>query len=239
MRRKELPKRISPNPLLSSVVEIRFESNLRPDDLIGLYLNHFQKDFPDIFDHKPEVEIINARYKVKYIMHNDDFSILLGNDIIAFENRGDYKFWSIYFPLIQANLKVLNQACTIKKIDRIGIRYLSFFEGEFNLNNNILVENRFVFDDYIQKNSYFRAEYSKDNINIVIQVPQNVDITKENDVKKTGTVIDIDVSSDQELPQEVGDNLFKLINRMHTEEKAVFFTLLSDEFLNKLNPEWI
>ena len=239
MRRKELPKRISPNPLLSSVVEVRFESNLKSEDLIELYLNHFSKDFPQILDHSPDFDVVqpaNTNYKVRYIFNSDNFSILIGSNIIAFENQGDYKFWTNYSPVIEKNLHKLNEACEIKKIERIGIRYLSFFEDEAMLRNSIIVKNDFDFDNYLQKDSYFRATYFKENINITVQVPQNV-IIKKDDLTKSGTLVDIDVSCDQGLPQSIGKDFFELINLMHAEEKAMFFTLLSDEFLATLNPE--
>jgi uncharacterized protein (TIGR04255 family) len=235
MRRKNLPNKVSPNPLLNSIVEIRFESNLQSDQLLNFYLNHFREDFPEILDHK--LEPSGKPHRAKYHFFNEKFSILLGCDVIAFENRGDYMFWANYFPLIKDNLLKLNKACEISKIDRVGIRYISFFENEVVSQDSLLVDNSFSFDGYERPDHFFRAAYSKEGVTILVQIPRNV-VVEENERKRTGILIDIDVSKEQNIPQQIGQEFFDLIDFLHVEEKAMFFSLLSDTFLETLKPEY-
>jgi hypothetical protein len=43
-----LPKEISPNPIVSTTIEVRFLPNLKDENVLNFFYKHFQSTFPDI-----------------------------------------------------------------------------------------------------------------------------------------------------------------------------------------------
>lgn len=235
-----LPKKISPNPLISSTIEIRFSSALSSDDTLSAIRPKFEKEFPKLTtrdlplerDNIPELE-----YVAKYILSNDDYQIFIDKNVIAFENIGEYKHWENYYPMIKKNLHLLSDTISINEIKRVGLRYISSFNVVEKLSDSF----KFGFDaplpDYNLENELFRTQLSKKDIYILLHLVKNADIN-QNGLTEQRTLIDIDISQFSCLLTLIGNELFNLINALHLEEKSFFFSLLKEEFLNKFDCEY-
>lgn len=242
-----LPKEISPNPLITSTVEIRFSSSVNEEDVLNVFYPVFSKNFPKIKekDRIPK-ELKNKRpefkYIADYILLNEDYSLSIGANSIAFENVGTYHLWENYFSMIKTNLNILSELNIVKEINRIGVRYASIFENKEDITDVLNVDFELKFDGYTQDVQSLRTDFNKGDIKLHIQIAKNAKFEKnENDVVKTieGLYVDIDASSEKNMPNKLGDEFYTLIDTLHKEQKTFLFeTLMKKEFLQSLNPKY-
>jgi uncharacterized protein (TIGR04255 family) len=235
-----LPKKISPNPLLSSTIEIRFSSTLSSDETLSAIRPKFNKEFPNFKkrtfpldkENNPELD-----YAAQYILSNDDYLIFIDKNVIAFENLGDYHLWDNYYPMLERNLKILSDSIPITEIIRVGLRYVSFFDTVDKLSDSF----NFNFDSpligYKLENELFRTQLYSDNVTILLHLVKNAEITR-NELVERGSLIDIDISQSINLPSKIENSLFSIIKNLHDEEKKLFFSLLKEDFLKKFTCEY-
>lgn len=241
MRRDRLPNKIFPNPLLTSLVEVRFKSNVPHDQVLSQLWPHFQKDFPNISDRRIPIELKqenpNLEYHANYVLSNSDYILYLDHNIIGFENKDGYSFWSNYFPVIKKNLEILNSLGVIENLVRVGLRYASFFNSNQIVGDGLRINHFFEFDEYSRFKENYRCQFHKENILILLQIAHNAKLS-QNDEELEGVYIDIDAAMNEELPNLIDQQVFDIIDFLHKEEKTLFFSLLSDSFLDSLNPTY-
>ncbi len=233
-----LPIKISPNPLISSLVEIRFHSELTDADMLSSVLPIFSKDFKPSFGKIPkelrEKQPEQFKYAPDFILSNDIYSISFGKYVITFENFGEYTFWGNYFAFIKEQLAKFLSLNIVTKIERIGVRYVSILE---NVNNAYDVLNYFPslsVPGYTEILNIHRATFIRQNCTLLLQILNNSKVTKNN-IPKTGCIIDIDAITTSNI---TNDNVYSIIDKLHSEEKEFFFTLLNAEYLQQLNPQY-
>ena len=240
-----LPIEITPNPLITSTVEIRFVSEISEEDVLGKFFPIFSNNFPKLKEKsKIPFELKKERpefqFSADYIMQNDKYSLSVGNNVIAFENIGTYQLWSNYYPFIKENLELLRKSGFAKKLLRIGIRYASIFENSKNIEELLNFPNIIQFNGYAQENQFIRSTFKKGDINLLLQVAKNAKLEKLDQNKIIeGLYIDIDASSDNNLPNEIGNNLYDLIDSLHNEQKKLLFEgVMKKDFLDSLKPKY-
>jgi uncharacterized protein (TIGR04255 family) len=118
----------------------------------------------------------------------------------------------------------------------LGVRYVSFFE--INIFENLKLALNIP--NYPEPNYpiTMRLELptnSSTNVN-VLQLANNVKL-ETGSLSRQGSVIDIDTSYVGPFADFFRDAQ-TLINEAHETEKGLFYSLLTDSFLNSLNPEY-
>lgn len=231
----KLPLEISPNPLVSSTVEIRFISELEKLKLFPLVYQKFQNFLPNLNENivPKQIKELDPQfaYSADYILSNNDYSLAFGINVISFENVNDYKLWGNYFPFIKESLTRFFELGIIKYIDRIGVRYGSVFDKNEDVSKVITYLPAVPIDGYEQKFGLFRCNLIKDEFNFLLQIADNVKVTKSNKLM-SGTYIDIDGSYTNRI--EPNKEVFDIIDNLHQQQKEVFFNLLKKSFLDTL-----
>lgn len=231
-----LPQKISPNPLVGSTIEIRFNSETEKHKLLSSVFSNFYTDLPTLSSSAiPEqIRILdpNLRYSADYTLSNAQYSMSFSPKVLSFENNSDYTFWSNYFPFITSCLNKFYSLGIIKSIDRIGVRYASIFENISSI-SDVLRETPIIhFDNVTQKFGIYNCDLLKGDINIHLQIAGNASIAKNN-VIRTGCLIDIDSFTMKNIIPD--EKVFQIIDELHKEEKILFWNLLSDSFKQKLD----
>ncbi|HOX74846.1 MAG: TIGR04255 family protein [Candidatus Methanofastidiosum sp.] len=233
----KLPLKISPCPIVEALLEIRFTTVIHPDAVFGLFYNALKSDFPKV-DNLPILQIPDAlratdpnlKYKPLYKISNKDFVVQIGSDVFSINSMPDYFGWSIFSERIFDVLHRIEELKIINSINRLGIRYINFFEGNIfdNINLKICINDEGI--NY--KNTVIRTEMAQDTFISTLQIANNI-----SNKKQFGSIIDIDTFKDNDLT-----DFFRvketLINDGHSKEKELFFNLLKEDFLSKLNPEY-
>jgi uncharacterized protein (TIGR04255 family) len=175
------------------------------------------------------------RHSPDFILSNENYSLSFGQNVVLFENVSDYKLWPNYFPFIVSCLKGFYELGIIKIIDRIGVRFASVFDSTDNISLVINEIPAIPISKFNQRFVHYRCELKKDDITLHLQLADNAKITKKNKVV-SGCYIDIDASFNQRIMPD--ENVFSIIDKLHSEQKAVFFGLLKESFLKTLDVKY-
>lgn len=234
-----LPIEISPNPLVTSTVEIRFISELEKPKLLPLVYKKFQNDLPNLNENTIPIQIKALdplfKYSPDFILSNNDFSLSFGINVISFENVSDYKLWSNYYPFIVNSLKGFFELGIVKFVERIGVRYASVFDHAEKISDVITSIPSLSIEGYEQKFGLYRCDLVKDDINLHLQIAENVKVTKNNKFL-SGSYIDIDAFFSQKT--EPDETVFTIVDKLHTQQKEVFFSLIKKSFLDTLTVKY-
>jgi len=232
-----LPKKINPCPILDALIEIRFSTNIERDAVFGLIYNALHIDFEKV-DKLPIMQLPDQvrasdpslKFKPHYRLSNENIVLQVGPEVITISSFPKYTGWSSFSSKIYDILEKVQRIGIIDSIVRIGIRYINFFEQNIfdNINLKVTLSQNTI--DY--KNTVIRTEISQDDYKSTLQIANNA-----NHNNKSGSVIDIDTFLDDNI-----DDFFQrkkeIIDKGHEKEKELFFSLLKEEFLNTLNPEY-
>jgi uncharacterized protein (TIGR04255 family) len=236
----ELPKKISPNPLVTSTVEIRFSINIDPSKLFSVVYPSFASELPSFEENKIPKEIRMQQEQLMffpdYILRNEEFSLSFSNNVISFENVTEYKLWNNYFPFIEKQLNKFFSLNIVESISRIGVRYASVFDGKTKIDEVLNFTSKVAVEGYEQSMVLMRLDFKKANYNFHVQLAGNGKAIKNNK-SLSGVYIDVDSSYTANL--NPNSDILRIIDELHDEGKVLFFTkLLKPSFLETLNPTY-
>jgi uncharacterized protein (TIGR04255 family) len=232
-----LPKNINPCPIVDALLEVRFTSKINANAVFGLIYSVLRKDFQKV-ETLPILQLPdvvrasdpNLKYKPYYKISNENFVIQIGPDVISISSFPKYLGWELFSKIVFDVLTKIESVEIINLIQRMGIRYINFFET--NIFEKVNLKVCIGTDDILYKNTIVRTEIEQGEYSSTLQVANNVTING-----KLGSIIDIDTFVTKNL-----DTFFsrktELINAGHLKEKELFYSLLKPEFLNTLNPTY-
>lgn len=229
------PKSISPCPILDALFEVRFSSNINSNAVFGQIYGALQKDFPKV-ESLPILQLPdslrntdpNFQYKPHYRISNENFVVQIGPDVIAISSFPNYAGWEAFSKKIFSILEQIENIKIINKVERVGIRYINFFENDIfqNITLKVCIGNETV----TNKNTVVRTEIEEGEFSSTLQIANNA---INNDV--VGSIIDIDTFRTINLSNFFIDKE-EIINNGHSTEKNIFYSLLQPNFLSTLNP---
>jgi uncharacterized protein (TIGR04255 family) len=239
-----LPKKISPCPILEAVIELRFKSKVPSVAIFGILYNRLKDRYTN-YEELPILELPRSvletdsklRFQPHYRFLNGDFIIQLGPQMISISVRENYPGWTVFLSEINYIVSLLDELNIIEKVNRLGMRYIDFF-AEIDIFNNINLELTLNKEPLKSISKYVRTEFIKDDFKILLQITDNSEIkSKESNVTK-GSLIDYDLSIESNIA-----DFFKvyndMLNKAHQTLKEHFFSvLIKKDFLKTLNPEY-
>lgn len=245
---KSLPLKLKKEPLLEAVWEIRFAlKNPSADDLLpgllskefsGKYKNIVKLPTSDIPDPIAE-NVPNLRYLPKIRLEGNNQAIQIGKRSISLSCRRPYPGWKIFSKDVFNLANAIKNTGFIDKIERYSLKYLDLIEilptdiGCLNLNLNI--KEIKITTQPVQ----FRTEIIEDDISHIIGItsPAVEVINPGESKKRKGVLIDIDTI--KQLDEKNSWNNLKInLNKLHLASKKMFFSLLTQETLKKMEPEF-
>ena len=147
---------------------------------------------------------------------------------IGFLNQ--YPGWNNFSREIKYLYDILFELEITKSIDRIGLRYINFFD--FNIFPFLKLKIELYDSEIDPKNAVFRTEIIKENFKNTLQIANNATFNRQ-----VGSVIDIDCFRDLNNVSSL-DEVLSLFDKMHRLEKKLFFELLQDSLVKKLKPSY-
>jgi len=236
----KLPKKINPCPILECVVEFRFESPFPHDAIFGIMYNEFKSEYPNLQElpilQLPEIvrrQDPALRYKPYYKLSSSDkkFLFQVGGRVFSLINLSPYDGWTAFSAKIKDMIERVKKISVVDKYTRAGIRYINGFD--FNILEKVNLSISLSKDHLIGLDSTIRMSVPSGEFTSTLQVINNAEV-KRADASIKGSLIDIDTYIDN--PK---DDMVKIVEQGHLEEKKLFFTLLKNEFVQKeLNPEY-
>lgn len=233
----KLPRNINPCPIVDSLIEVRFSSKINANAVFGLIYGVLQKDFQKV-ETLPILQLPdlvrandpNLKYKPHYKISNDQIVIQIGPDVISISSYPKYLGWESFSKIIFDVITKVERVEIINSIERIGIRYINFFEINIfeKINLKVCIGN----DNILNKNTVVRTEIEQGEYSSTLQIADKAFING-----KLGSILDIDTFATNNL-ESFFSNKIEQINIGHLKEKELFFSLLKPDFLDSLNPTY-
>jgi uncharacterized protein (TIGR04255 family) len=251
------PRVLKKTPLLTSTVELRFSSSLPGAALFGLfysaerdrYSNVEQLGFANIPD---EVRQANPAFtfQPQYKLSSPAGGPAIQIGPRSFSLVGEVNAPHIDVPFIEGELarllRVLDGLGAITEYERLGLRYVNFFEGKNVLKRLTLGMSLEDLDLTDTNNFHLRVEIPQKPFTAALVLMSEAQIAVGAPPSlvpppgaKRGSLIDIDVFADA-LGIEGGDrpkHLTEMFVSAHDVAKRLFFKTLSNELIQELEPQ--
>lgn len=240
---KELPKKIEPCPIVESVFEIRYQTDFPHDAVFGVLYSSLSRFFGN---NKPiSLPILqlpeavrqqdpNLKYQAHHRLQKGNLILSIGPKVLVFSNTSPYLGWDKWSDFIRESMEPIEATKIVKFVDRIGLRYINIFDTIILDKLKLSFEINTV--RLSSESTNFKTEIKDSGFTKVLQIGNNVQVVVNNEAK-VGSAIDIDCLFNT---KQDGNTFFKeykdILEKAHIEEKQLFFDLLSDSFLESLNP---
>jgi uncharacterized protein (TIGR04255 family) len=244
---ERLPILIEPCPIVDATAELRFEAAVPPAVAVGLLYERVLIEFPKVsalptIPFPDELRKSNPAlmHQAQYRFESESFVVLIGPNVFAIGVNGRYTKWPIISRGFRAAFDLLRDTNIVGVPKRFGLKYMNFFPGNVfpNLNITLGIADAKITGEEI----FLQATVLCQPFKILLQLATGTKITSSVlpiDPNMLGTLLTLDCFKDQaSLDSEFLANISENLDLAHAEEKQLFFRLLKNEFLQKLNPQY-
>jgi len=239
----KLPIKIEKCPISEAVFEVRFSSEYPIDAVFGILYGGIK----DFFTEKPiSLPILqlpesvreqdpNLKYQPYHKLSKDNIILNIGPRVLTFINSSPYVGWENWSDFFYAVLEKIKETKVLNKIERIGLRYINFFDE--NIFDKVKFEVKIIDKTLSHESTNLRTEIIDGKFVKVLQIGNVVNFIKNNSTL-TGSIIDIDCLYNIEDNLDFFANYREVIEDAHIKEKELFFSLLEESFLKELQPKF-
>lgn len=245
-----LPTRLGAEPLVDVVFELRFSSSASaPDILPGFMYSAFGKHAKaqrlDVSDIPRPIrdQDQNLRFAPLTRVLTEEGSISIGDRVLVIGCKLPYPGWERFKGIIFKVLSVVKESGLIDSVSRYSLKYVDLLQV-----NSVEEQVRMINADikiagYKLKNQSFnlRIELNDDQAFHLLTVVSSANMKKEDGALLSGIVIDVDsiVRVENKAYDDWHENdIDSGLESLHKKNKALFFNCLSNEALEKLEPEY-
>lgn len=243
----KLPIKLSKEPLLDSVFELRFADNLPLSSILpGLFYDKLAGEktieqlqlstFPkQMRDNDP-----NLKHAPLTRVTWNNFLLLIGDYSVIVGCKMPYPGWAKLKETILMVVDILKAVEGIKSIQRYSLKYVDLLPYK-NLRDQIAaVKLKIQLDKHSLENEVFqfRIEIKQGAYINLVQIVSNATATSLDKTKKEGLVVDIDticVVDNVKIADFVIDLQNKL-DEIHQLNKNMFFSCITSKTLEELGP---
>lgn len=232
------PTKITPSPLVSSTIEIRFKTGIEHGSIFKLFFGKLSDNLQEFESTMlpRDIRIKNPELKFypDYTFSNNDYSVSFNENFISFENISEYQLWNNYSESFKNVLTLILESGVIETIDRLGVRYQSRFKIE-NFNTILKETPSMKIEEFNENFVSYTTKILVENFDLLLRLKKDItESTSENDEKR-GHLIDIDVSLSNNVEHK---DILNHVESAHSLLKKTFFGLLKNDFIETLNPEY-
>lgn len=241
----EITDEVYPNqPLVEVVFEIRFPGEVRVECERHLFWEKIREDYPNVLVPHPNPEKPIALMPYKFTSVDGSMTVMVSMISLAL-SANIYPGYKEFSKKILKIYKVFKNVFPIKKINRIGWRYINVIP--FVRENGSIPLPRFlnvgfklpetIPDLFKNLNLVFESEYQDGSIITHLQVLQK---TAERGVAGEALLLDIDYGK---IPTDEQDLKFedvpKYLDEAHSKTRKLFEEFITDEYRQYLRGDVI
>ncbi len=243
----QLPTSLGKSPLLEALFEIRFQAS-RPaagDLLPGILYSKLQDQYPDVislpFSKVPRDlrdSDANFLYQPSHRLVGRNCSIQIGDRVLALAVQ-IYPGWSNFKMQAEQLLSSGENTGLIEAVERYSFRYINLIpapDGQPQLN---LLNAKIELGEAppLERGFQLRAEFDDVEFTSVVQVVPNSSAQVNGRDEVSGLIVDIDTQRSNENANFFEDKS-QLLEDGHSALKRLFFSLISDQTLQQLEPSY-
>jgi uncharacterized protein (TIGR04255 family) len=242
-----VPKRLKKESLLEALWEIRFSSDTETvaELLPGLLYKNKGGVYPKI-DRLPASNIpppilkqdMNLRYTPTIRIDGNPYSIQIGEHVVSLSCRRPYTGWELFESEVLQLVEKLKETNLLTRPERFSLKYIdviSLGESPSLSLLNILVKlgDREIVDNVVQ----LRTELKENGFLHIIQIISPAQATLATGDRYEGVIIDIDTIFTRE-DRDFWLDFRNHLNLAHDFNKKLFFSILTKDTINNLEPEY-
>jgi uncharacterized protein (TIGR04255 family) len=235
-----IPRKID-DKLKDAIVNIQFTSGIPADAVVGSFFSLLKTHFNAISLGPAgaiRLDQLTIQPQQSFYIHKEGkFRVDITAESITFNLTEKYEGWNNYINVIEETLIPLFQEKVITKVNRIGVRYISIFDG-VRIFDNIIPQITFAPLDDLSSRSQFRIELNRADFLAIVSIVNAYPTVLENKNTDIFSVVDIDIIKVTNSQIASFENVMNTIQKAHHEQKQLFFSLLKQEFIKSLNPEF-
>lgn len=249
MEKKPLPIKLSKEPLIDAVFELRFSSDLPASNVLPGIMFSTLKGVSSI-ETLPAAQLpqqVRAmepqlRFAALTRVQWKDFLVLFGDNVLAVACRLPYPGWRVFKAGIVEVLSIFESAGFVTSMDRWSLKYTDIFDvaaGAAPL-KQFDMDMRLGDQVLTNQNLQLKVEVTRDGFTHGVQVVTSATVQLFDGTSRTGTLLEVDTIRDGS-PTPIAEFLSgfpRFAEEIHDANKALFFECLSDEGLNNLGPEY-
>lgn len=246
---QRIPTRLGKEPLVDALFQIRFLSvpsslaTLLPGFLVAQNVGAFAgiqrlplADVPQqVRDSTPDLQ-----YHPLLRIEFEQFFATVGDKVVVIGCKLPYPGWSSFKAKILEVLGVLNPLGIFGEIESASLKYIDVLEKEVadddisQLDAKVEVAGRIVSTG----KTLLRTSFSADGLSNDLQLFTPFDGDVAGRGKLQGIAIEVETAMAREIlvAHPVLDALPELLDRLHGANKSVFFDVLTEEIVAKLEP---
>lgn len=246
----KIPRKITPDNIKDSVVQIVFNPACPPELVIGRFENHLQNllEFKggtppakQVFRLPDGNELNFGQFQAGvfqggfFLDKDESVKVTVSANTLVFNTFKSYPGWEVIFSVIKETVRTMFEKGITESIQRIGVRYISQFDDiaifeKLKMSFGLNISNKSF------STTQIRSEFDEEGFKIILNLLNNFERVENNTQRKFSTM-DIDVIKFYESLSNI-DEVIDSVDKAHFKQKSTFFSLLSDEFLKTLNPEY-
>ncbi|MBI4027297.1 MAG: TIGR04255 family protein [Verrucomicrobia bacterium] len=238
---RRLPSQITPCPIVEAVLEIRFVTSEPWRTMPGLFFTKIRERYPQQKDlplaqlseefRRQDPSLI---YMPLLQFLSKDFIVQFGPRVVSLiTHPSHYPGWSAVEKEMKWLLERVQQSGIITEGERLGVRYIDFFD--FDIFSKLILKVE-VADHPVGGELAVNTVLRRGQFVARIQVSNSVILGGQNETKR-GSVLDVDVWLGS-LDFDLFANATSKFGEAHQFVKEIFFGLLKSEFLATLSPEY-
>lgn len=238
---EKLPTRISPCPILEAVMEIRFVTGVDWALLPGLLYTQIKDRYPrsekltiasmpeEFFRNDPTLTYMP---RMRFI--GQGFIVQFGPRVVSLLTSGEYPGWQQIHDELSWLLERLQLAGFVHEGERLGMRYIDFFEED--IFSHLVLDVRSGGESITGVEMNFSTVFRRGELIARLILNNGAMITRDN-VVICGSILDLDVWLEASGFEIFVDAVEKF-EEAHRCNKEIFFGLLKTNFLDRLAPQY-
>lgn len=246
---KRIPIRLNKEPLLEAVWEIRFASDSSApvgEMLPGILYQALTADHPVKVVRLPSADIPRpiAQHDegLRYLPtvrlegpEGDPFIIQVGERVVTLNCRRPYAGWAAFSERVRRLSQLLQTTGLIHRPERFSLKYIDLIELDpqpslASLEASLAVAGH----DLVNKPVQLRTEIHQPPFIHILQVASPVDVMIAGKEPHQGTLVDIDTI--HAAGGEFWETLEERLVLAHDQSKQLFFDLLTEAAIERLEP---
>ena len=132
-------------------------------------------------------------------------------------------------------MNVIHETGVIGRVVRLGFRVINFIDGNVFDGEKIKLNIRIGEKEIPYKETTIKTVFSEGEYHSTVSIINQARLNNSTPIR-IGSVIDVDTFS--VTCERFFDNASEFLEDIHKSEKKVFFSLLTNQFLESLQPEY-
>lgn len=244
----KLPVKLGKEPLIEALFELRFTANAPAASILpGMLFSNLGSGLR--IEKLPASELPQQLRNVDPNMMFaplvrvlwDKLTILISDRSIAVASTLPYIGWKAFQPAILRVLDITRQSGLVTTVERFSLKYTDIIPSTLgNAKSLVRCDLRVGDHDVTGSNFLVRTELTEGKLIHIVNIGSPAVAALVDGTSREGVAIDVDsIQTTGGVPfAEVFDGLASILDSLHDENKRMFFSCLTPEAIEKLEPSY-